>query len=390
MAWAESASVGSRGSTVLLVRRTPGGTLSLRHGTPHQWRALGHRDWERGLREAKQLSGLLLAGLESPELGRTSIRQLLAKYFAEISSTKNGPIPREEARRVAVWAAFLEPLKVTKPDQLTPEVMRQFAQARRAGTIFLQDERSTAPKNLLRPGSTDTTIGHDIAFLQFVLGWAHRRGFLRKNPLYQYRRPETARPKRPVATYDRYQAVLKVAPATDPSGRFAAFMACIEGLGWRRGAICRLHSTDLDRKARKGEAPYGRIRKRASTDKQRVEMWIPLPPEVRTALDTLPIPIGGGYLFPRPKDPLKPWRGEYARDLLERCEAAAGLEPLEGGDFHPYRRAWATARKGLPAPDVMAAGGWRDRKTMENCYQEADPQALLAVMVEPTKLRSAK
>ena len=62
-------------------------------------------------------------------------------------------IPREEARRVAVWNAFLISRKVTKPDQLTGELMRNFAQARRAGAIFVQDERSETPKNSLRPRS---------------------------------------------------------------------------------------------------------------------------------------------------------------------------------------------------------------------------------------------
>jgi hypothetical protein len=76
-----------------------------------------------------------------------------------------------------------------------------------------------------------------------------------------------------------------------------------------------------------------------------------------------------------------------ARGLLQRAESLAELEPLEGGDFHPYRRAWATARKHLPAQDVAAAGGWRNLRSLERCYQQIDEQTLLAVVTEPRRLR---
>ncbi len=34
------------------------------------------------------------------------------------------------------------------------------------------------------------------------------------------------------------------------------------------------------------------------------------------------------------------------------AQKLAGLELLDGGDFHPYRRKWATERKHLPVQDV--------------------------------------
>jgi hypothetical protein len=78
-----------------------------------------------------------------------------------------------------------------------------------------------------------------------------------------------------------------------------------------------------------------------------------------------------------------------ARELLQRAESLAELEPLDGGDFHPYRRAWPTVRKHLPAQDVGAAGGWRDFRSLERCYRQVDEQTLLAVISEPRKLREA-
>jgi hypothetical protein len=44
----------------------------------------------------------------------------------------------------------------------------------------------------------------------------------------------------------------------------------------------------------------------------------------------------------------------------------------------------------VPAVDVMKAGGWADRKTMETCYQHADDAGVLAVMESTTKLRERK
>jgi hypothetical protein len=36
---------------------------------------------------------------------------------------------------------------------------------------------------------------------------------------------------------------------------------------------------------------------------------------------------------------------------------------------------------------VAAAGGWKDVETLLTCYQQPDPETLLAVMSEPRKLR---
>lgn len=60
----------------------------------------------------------------------------------------------------------------------------------------------------------------------------------------------------------------------------------------------------------------------------------------------------GGLLFPSEANPSQPMRRDVLGDWLESAEKAAGLAKLEGGLWHPYRRAWATSRKHLPAVDV--------------------------------------
>ena len=65
----------------------------------------------------------------------------------------------------------------------------------------------------------------------------------------------------------------------------------------------------------------------------------------------------------------------------------AGLEPLEGGCWHPYRRAFAIKRKHLPASDVAAQGGWKNISVVQEVYMQADSATLIRVLTEPTELR---
>ena len=46
----------------------------------------------------------------------------------------------------------------------------------------------------------------------------------------------------------------------------------------------------------------------------------------------------------------------YSQGMRE-AEEMAGLAPQEGGAWHPYRRMWATTRKGLPRAG-RGRGGW--------------------------------
>jgi hypothetical protein len=70
---------------------------------------------------------------------------------------------------------------------------------------------------------------------------------------------------------------------------------------------------------------------------------------------------------------------------LTEAEQVAGLRLLRGGAWHPYRRKWATERK-QPLVDVAAAGGWKGTQMLVKCYQQPDPDTILAVMSEPSKL----
>lgn len=215
---------------------------------------------------------------------------------------------------------------------------------------------------------------------------------LERNPLHGYRVPTNPSPKRPLATYDRYLAVRTTADAVDLRRLFGPFLDLVEGLGWRVSAVCQLRASDFDTR-QDGAAPFGRIRKRGETDKEGIEMWLPMSGQVRDAGVTAiqrSGAVGDAYLFPARRRPGQPWSRFYARSLLQRAEQAAGLSPLAGGDFHPYRRAWATARKHLPVTDVAQAGGWKSTTTLTRHYMQADEETLYAVVAEERKVRARK
>ena len=50
----------------------------------------------------------------------------------------------------------------------------------------------------------------------------------------------------------------------------------------------------------------------------------------------------------------------------------SGLRHLRKAGFHCFRRKFASELKDVPLKDLMALGGWRDPKTVIQCYQQAD------------------
>jgi hypothetical protein len=92
-------------------------------------------------------------------------------------------------------------------------------------------------------------------------------------------------------------------------------------------------------------------------------------------------------MFPSPINPEEPVSYERVRCWLTKAEELAKVAKQQGGSFHPYRRAWATARKHLPLKDVAAAGGWKSEAVLLRHYQQPDEATLLRVVTGGLELR---
>jgi integrase len=165
--------------------------------------------------------------------------------------------------------------------------------------------------------------------------------------------------------------------------RIELALVLAEATGRRIGAIRQLRWEDID---------YTKpaITWRADADKMGVlwtiDLQTPLVAELRHFLARL---RGvGGWVFPAARLPDQTMdRWVMVRWLLE-AERDAKLPKLVGGVWHPYRRKWAMERKHWPIRDVAAVGGWKNVRSLLECYAQADRDTMRAVVNEPRKLLS--
>jgi integrase len=413
-----SHSVGERGHRVTAYEQKPGGPLWLRWwipGTPSesahwQYRALGHTNQNAAMETAKTVAAQLLTSTLAASTGRTTVTEVFAVYERDVAKFTKGQGPREAERRMAMWTTFLGATREVATIDF-PTIDR-FVRERRAGTLHIVKSSTVAKEGeapetyKLKSKPSNRAIGADIELLKAALNHATKvvrsngTRLLTVNPITGYELPRNAVVRRPVATYDRFEKLLAKADEVDPQKLFGAFLSLVEGLGWRVSAICGLRACDVDRKAQPGIAPDGQLYKRPEIDKEGSGGWVPMSKDVRAAIDSVLAinpAIGEWPLFPAPRaktgeDPAampKSWTRHHARKLLERAEKNAELDGLDGSQFHAYRRKWATERKHHSTQDVMAAGGWRDARSLQTAYQHADAATILAVVTEERKLRDS-
>jgi integrase len=287
------------------------------------------------------------------------------------------------ATLMAYFGADLEVRMLSGDDQSA------YAVARRAGGIRVSDTYTTVPVRL-------RTAESDLVVLHQMLNWAATvrvRGvrLLDGNPLAGIRRAREQNPRRPIASFERFTATraamqrLSEEEDTDEARarwtKMELALVLAEATGRRLGSIRQLKWEDID-------WPASTIHWRAEADKKRREAVIPMPLPLAHELRHFQRRLGtmSGWIFSSEQEADRPMDRHLFDKWLTRAEKAAGMKKLVGGLWHPYRRAWATARKHLPITDVAAAGGWKDTETLLTCYQQADTQTLLAVMAEERKV----
>jgi site-specific recombinase XerD len=374
---------GSHGCKVTYGERTEGGPLHLfvpRKDGGYDKVSLGHRDWDVAEAEALKLAAKRRSARETTRAGKMRISTLLSRYEQEESPHKKQP--GEDYRRVELWLAFFE----TDPEtqHITKNDIKRFVRDRKAGRIKLPIVERADGKGVMRKLSSNpkaTTIGADIVFLQTVLNWAVDGELIDRNPIASFKAPKTRSPLQPVASVERFLKVYRQTPHVEPTGLFRVFFGFIgEEVDWRVSVMCKLKVNDIDLRPRE-KAPFGCVRKPMDKGEDRAR-WIPLSPRGRRLMQrALRIrgAIGDVYVFEAPRVEGKPWRRQYATSLLERAEQRAELEPMEGGDFHPYRRKWSTAHKNDPWADVAEVTGRKDRKTFDRSYAKADEDTTMRV-----------
>lgn len=393
-------STGEYGTTVTAYERTPGGNLYLRVAKPEGgWKrvGLGHKDQQAAKKKAEEMRDRREAG-DSPSL-RITVGELFKLYTkaedGKHSATYSGDILRAEE----LWNRFLG--RDFEVRRFTQTQWEAFISLRSSGEIDSHGNRIADPDQ--REPVGPRVVGKDLKTLRA----ACRRATIEQTPGGSFlldadptrgkRLPEVRNPNRPICTNDRAVALLEVADKVQMRVGFGkqarlershlrSLIRIAHDSGRRISSILALQANDWH----PDMGTYGKLRWRAEEDKVEREWFAPVSPEVRAELETLlrerPA-VGAALLFPSPNNPAQPVSVQVAIDWLRKAEKLAGLPPLRGGAWHPFRRKWATERKHLSAKDVAEVGGWIETTTLQKVYQQPDDETMEQVVLQPRRLR---
>jgi integrase len=299
---------------------------------------------------------------------------LLGTYTQHVTPTKSDLQQREDRRRIRIWLHVLG--DSFDPLELTGDRLREFERARRAGTLRV-------PGLKLRKVRAQS-VRADLAFLRAVCNWAasmQSGWLLPRNPMDGYDLPAEVNPRRPRLYYEDY--IQLQAHADEAHPRLPAFLQLVESLGWRVSAVCQLRVQDYDPEVT-ATRPYGRLLKRAETDKMGVERWTTLPREARDAIEAV-LPGRRGWLFPAEKGK-GAWSRHYVRGLLLETWDLTEVPEERFVAFHAFRRKWVDERDHLPDHVVAAQGAWLNVRTLD-IYREPSEEALMVAATNSRKLR---
>lgn len=392
-----SRSLGNRGMRIRLFEKRRGGGFYRSVWVPGRGfdrKALGTTNRNEADRLGRELLSALLRDESVATSGVVLLGDLWTRYQRDAATylDNHERTRRDDTGRVRILFGFFgedcDVSKLTANDQLA------FVQKRLAGGIHYTHKGKPRVTGPVRSRSSEA----DLKLLHSMLNWACTarvgggRRLLSENPLAGIKKPREKNPRRPVATWERFQMTRKAiqqllaAARSDAERRkwLKLDMALViaESTGRRLGSIRQLAWSDID-------FVGGTILWRADADKKGKAWRIPMTPALRDELKTFRVRAGasfGGLVFPSDSDADTPIRTDVFAKWLREAEKKAKLPKLDGSLWHAYRRSWATARKNLPVADVAAAGGWSDLTTLLRCYQQVDDDTLLSVMNEPRKV----
>jgi integrase len=359
-------------------------------------RSLGHGDRDLAETQAKALCAAIakqrLTG-SSPDT--ITVAQIHAAYVRERGALLTRERKKEVAKAFALFRRHVT--DAFKVADLGPHQVETYVAARKAGTLATTTGRHRKPK-----GVKAGTIAKELGVLHAAFNWAETfrkdgRPLINRNPIRGVPLPSEPNPARPVASRARFEKLLEQAPGLDRTGDFRTMLVVAWITGRRLGSIVALRASDIlltRDQVHRALAEAGReeylaaewpaaIRWAAEADKEGVEWIVPIPATlVATLTDHIRARgiIGDAYLFPARRRQDRPVSKETCYYWMRQAEERAELPHQTRGGWHALRRAWATARKGMPLQDVMAAGGWRDPASLQRAYQHADAATVRAVM----------
>ena len=337
-----------------------------------------------------------IAGGRAPR-GQVTVGDLFALFRREHVSTLSGKHRHETETALALLSNVLGSRFPVR--SISAWEWSAIARKRMTGEIDVRGRPVADPagRRAVGPRTATKTLKVLRTALRFGTGYPTRDGgfLLDADPTRELKYPKPRNIRRPVADDYVYERLVEVANRV-PIDRYSRERSYLRELltlaahtGRRIGAIVALQWSDWHPDGGR----YGLLRWRADSDKQDTEWWAPVMSEVREAIEAhrTRVPgLGAAWMFPAPRARGSHIRVDVTRGWLLRAEEFARLEHVPGFGWHAFRRGWATKRKHHALPDVAAAGGWTDLKTLRDVYQAADPERIEAAVLEAAPLRIAR
>jgi integrase len=389
--WSVTITNDAAGLSVRVYERVAGGVLhrDVRQGDDSKDRkSLRHRDRERAQTQAKELLQRLQELRTAGRANRLSLGTLEMLYLKHKTPTFSPGRQRGVKGMMSLLLAhFGRDFVVTT---LSQDDIDAYAHARQIGALKSKRHRVKGV------GVRNGTIRNELDLFHAMTDWAQGRTIdddrklLVGDPFKGKTLPVEPNMRRPVATDERYQALLKVSHLADTKGRFRTVLVLSRHTGRRINAVVNLKTSDVLRTKdqmvaalaeagddlRRAEAwPSGAIRWRPETDKRRYLSIAPINKAARAELDQYLRDhprVGDAPLFSATEEPGNAVHKELARYWLRRAEKLAKLPTIDRGGFHAFRRLWASERRHRPAQDVARVGGWRSIQVMRDAYQQSD------------------
>jgi len=335
--WTRSA--GERGTRVRLFQKRRNGTFYRAvwvRGRGHDRACLHTHERDEADRLGKQLLAALLSG-EAHKLGSgsVSLKALWERFKNESPNFLDNHLrtrQETEVRAKVLMAFFGEDCDVR---HLTARDQACYTTQRIAGGIRYAEDRVT---QRVRARSVEA----DLVVLHAMLSWATTvrvpggGRLLEHNPLSGVKRVRELNPKRPVATWERYQATraamqaLRAAAASETEQsrwtRVELALVLAEATGRRLGSIRQLRWEDIN-------FQRATVRWRAEADKKGREWVVPVPPRLLDELKQFQRRIGavGGWLFAAEHNPEQPMDRHLFDKWLTVAEGARSFRSWKAG-----------------------------------------------------------